>query len=544
MALSSLPPFMQLLLNRRFSRIFLLICPLLLFLLAAALWSSPGLRDNGVGRGMLPWFGSGKSTDPEFYPFETTSQFFPVSQDIEGKTTKELCDSFPSYITHRIQPVLKMGYGEKRNKIEAQLDSVSACFSDEELLIFSDLNETVRDRNVIDILADLPASYAVDNPHFQNYVSMQELRRNGTLNADTIAAAGINGWDLDKFKFLPMVERAWAMRPGRDWYVFYETDTYIVWDNMFRFLSTLDPSTPQYIGSPSPGRHDTTRRKPLKTWFANGGPGFVLSRAAIERLLFRKAGPTTGQYLDPPLGVKWLDLLRRDCCGDSVMGWTLWNVSVPLGGYWPMFNPHPLHGVPYSDLYWCQPVITLHKTRPEDMLDLWRWEHGRRQKEVSGQASPSVSDNCRFCGSGKHSVAQISPRHGSPGMLTHILSLPRPLYYTKTSTSSATPARQPCGTTGTTANGHASRLRASTRPKRAPRRARPTASASNGSGAASTSRSAFSCARSVSVCRGSPRSSLNRSQTQRRRARGSKGGRRRKMRPSRKRGGLTLRAGG
>lgn len=382
MALSSLPPFIQLLLNRRFSRIFLLICPLLLFLLAAALLSSPSLRDNGVGRGILPWLGSGKSTDTEFYPFETTSQFFPVSQNIEGKTTKELCDSFPSYITHRIQPVLKMGYGEKRAKIEAQLDSVSACFSDEELLIFSDLNETVRDRNVIDILADLPASYAVDNPHFQNYVAMQELRRNGTLNAEMIAAAGISGWDLDKFKFLPMVERAWAMRPGRDWYVFYETDTYIVWDNMFRFLSTLDPSTPQYIGSPSPGRHDTTRRKPLKTWFANGGPGFVLSRTAIERLLFRKASPTSGQYLDPPLGVKWLDLLRRDCCGDSVMGWTLWNVSVPLGGYWPMFNPHPLHGVPYSDLYWCQPVITLHKTRPEDMLDLWRWEHGRRQKET------------------------------------------------------------------------------------------------------------------------------------------------------------------
>ena len=190
-----------------------------------------------------------------------------------------------------------MGYGEDRAMTDAQLLSVSACFAPTDLLIFSDLPETLYSRNAIDILANLPHAYRTNpngkpNPDYTNYKAIASLARAGQPIPQNDPAYGLNGWRLDKYKFLASVERAWTMRPGRDFYVFYEPDIYISWDNMFRFLSTLDPDALLYMGSLSPGRRD--ERRGVDTWFANGGPGFVLSRGAIRRLLGRRGGGPVG----------------------------------------------------------------------------------------------------------------------------------------------------------------------------------------------------------------------------------------------------------
>ena len=116
----------------------------------------------------------------------------------------------------------------------------------------------------------------------------------------------------------------------------------------------------------------------------------------MKALLKREVGPS-GQYIEPTLTEKWLSLLQMECCGDSVIGYTLWNVGVPLQGYWPLFNPHPLHGIPYSEAYWCQPVLTLHKTLTKDMTDLWKWEFSSRQHGVSNRYAhylvPAIGTN-------------------------------------------------------------------------------------------------------------------------------------------------------
>ncbi|KEY73772.1 hypothetical protein S7711_03080 [Stachybotrys chartarum IBT 7711] len=300
---------------------------------------------------------------------------------LDASTVQDVCAEFAKDdLLQLIQPVLKMGHGERRDKIEAQLDSVCACFAEDELLIFSDLAETVRGRTVVDILADLPRGYfnATMNPDIKNYIMQKEMQVEGTLDVDVEATKRINGWILDKYKFLPMVQRAWEAKPDRPFYFFLETDTYVFWDNAVRFLTTLDPDKPLYMGSPSPGRHD--EEQDIKTWFANGGPGFVLSRGAVKALLDRKEADGK---LEPPLVEKWLPLLSMECCGDSVVGWTLWNISVPLQGYWPLFNPHPLHGIPFSDPYWCQPVVTLHKTTPDDVKRLWLWESEQKRFKLN-----------------------------------------------------------------------------------------------------------------------------------------------------------------
>lgn len=313
-----------------------------------------------------------------YYPYETVSDYDPVSLDPANKSTADLCASFPKHLLSLVQPVLKIGHSEDRAKLDAQLDSVSACFQPDELLIFSDLDEPIRNHTAIDILANLPPKYYDQeyNPDIASYLLQRELKKNGKLDQDKEATKKIDGWKIDKFKFLPQIERAWLLKPNRPFYFFYETDTYVVWDNVYRFLSTFDPDTPVYMGSPSPGRHDDDRD--IKTFFANGGPGYALSRAAVKALIHRDAAPH-GQYSGPSVTERWLPLLQGECCGDSVVGWTLWNSGVALQGYWPMFNPHPLHGIPFSDLYWCQPIMTLHKTSPKDMVDVWKWEFGQRK---------------------------------------------------------------------------------------------------------------------------------------------------------------------
>ncbi|KAK4227281.1 beta-1,3-N-acetylglucosaminyltransferase radical fringe [Podospora fimiseda] len=370
--------------NRRFARISAFVA-LILSTIVLLSWSRRDPYDqsswhsallNGVARG-----GSGKRP-PAFYPFETTSAFYPVAfdGDLKNKTVKDLCASFPHHLMQRIQPVLKMGHGENQKMVEAQLHSVSACFTNDELLIFSDLEQDSHGRHAIDILANLPQAYrerdpqGKPNPDFDNYEKLSALARANKLTPENDPARGQNGWSLDKYKFLAEVERSWQMRPGRDFYVFYESDTYISWDNMFRFLSTLDPNVPLYMGSPSPGRHDGR----TTTWFANGGPGLVLSRGAMEKLLKRQSS-SYGQYTDPPFALKWQQLIRDDPCGDSVLGWALWEAGVPLSGMFPMFNTYAAHNIPYTDRMWCQPFITMHKLRIEDMTGLWRWENGNRQ---------------------------------------------------------------------------------------------------------------------------------------------------------------------
>jgi hypothetical protein len=149
---------------------------------------------------------------------------------------------------------------------------------------------------------------------------------------------------------------------------------------MFRHLQSLDPDQALYFGSPSPGRWNDARDQ--GTLFANGGPGYVLSRGAMKKLLHRRSGPT-GHYIDPPITEKWRYLLGDlECCGDSVIGWVAYENEIMLQGYYPMFTQHLLRAMPFTKETWCVPIITLHKPEPHEMRDLFKWEFSHRKAAV------------------------------------------------------------------------------------------------------------------------------------------------------------------
>jgi hypothetical protein len=335
--------------------IFLTITTVLLFALHSERLTgkfSPGAKDVTVD-------------EKDYWTWETRTRFRKPAPgvDYDSLSNDTTCDTFPSDVLSRIQITLKTSATENPKRVDTHMASVTRCISN--LLVVSDKETELHGHHVYDILADLPLSARENIPEFKGYDALQR----GENTTD-----GAAGWRLDRFKFLPMVERARQVNPSAEWYVFLETDTYFVWDNLFRMLEQFDPSSPLYMGSPSPGR-DIGEGK--VNWFAYGGAGFVLSRAAVDILVARETG-RYGQFIGQSLSEQYMQIVTDDCCGDSVLGFALYEKGITLSGMWPMFNAHPLDSIPFGDdNHWCQPAISTHKSSLSDMIGLTQWENNR-----------------------------------------------------------------------------------------------------------------------------------------------------------------------
>ncbi|ORY09238.1 hypothetical protein BCR34DRAFT_376245 [Clohesyomyces aquaticus] len=267
------------------------------------------------------------------------------------------CSPFAGGAISNLTIVVKLGAAEVSSRLATYLDPLARCSPD--ILLFSDRFEQYQSYTIIDALANLPDECKTQNPDFAVYDDIQ--RANRTLRKTT------DGWKLDKYKFLPMMEMVAHMRPHSPWFVFVEPDTYVNWDNMYRFLRKFDPDQPHYMGSPV-----WPVKKPT---FAHGGTGYVLSHGAMDKLVehgkqFRNIPQTPGTH---QFGMD----LTRECCGDDVLAQVLKASGVHLRGYWPMFNGEKPTTVRFGREHWCEAVISLHHLTKDDFADLENWEAKR-----------------------------------------------------------------------------------------------------------------------------------------------------------------------
>jgi hypothetical protein len=273
----------------------------------------------------------------------------------------EACSPFTTGAMKEVTIVLKMGAAEVLTRLPSYLDEMGDCGQD--ILLFSDRQAEYKGKEIYDALANLRTQDRYTNSDFGIYDAIQQAGGSVEKTED--------GWRLDKYKFLPMMELTRQLRsPKSKWFIFIELDTYVNWDNLYRFLTKFDPVMPHYFGSPVWPR----KRSP----FAHGGTGIVLSHSALDKLVSYGQTMTGAQP-----GVAGTHLFGRDmqkeCCGDEVLAGVLRECGVHFHGYWPMFNGEKPSTIRFGPEQWCEAIITLHHLGDKDFDDLKQWELLHRQ---------------------------------------------------------------------------------------------------------------------------------------------------------------------
>ncbi|OTA98813.1 glycosyltransferase family 31 protein [Hypoxylon sp. CI-4A] len=272
------------------------------------------------------------------------------------------CVNFPD--THGVLLVMKTGATEAFDRIPTHLLTTLNCLSD--FLIFSDMEQQIGPYHIYDALAEFEESAKAHNSDFDLYRDQKECPVSQKSCVDA-KRDGQKAWNLDKYKFLPMMEQTWRMRPGQDWYIFAEADTYVFWANVIHWLkkeSGLNPREKLYLGS---------RSFIGGTPFAHGGSGYIISGTLLKHLIEYHPG-VVKQY-----NVKG----AHECCGDLMLAQALEEYEdVHIRQIWPMINGEKPSTLPYGPGHWCEPIFTMHHMNAEEISNVWQFEQTRKTDRV------------------------------------------------------------------------------------------------------------------------------------------------------------------
>lgn len=272
-----------------------------------------------------------------------------------------LSEDFGKY-SDRIFLLLKTGYTVQWERVPMHLLTTLTKFPN--FGIYSDAASSIAGYEIMDVLADLPEE-VLKNPQLDLYVEQQKQRRAHVQPQVRVNTQQLNGqaWIMDKFKVLPMLQHAWEASPDHDWYFIIDDDTFVLADNLGRWLSTLDPNKPYYLGSAVAG---------LNHIFAHGGSGIVLSRG-LMKLAFqnREIDAWMAEYANRAL---------QECCGDFLLAAFLkekLQIDLNLSVSGKRFQGEPIEKVACSGQNWCTEIVTFHHSSPRDMELLWEYERIR-----------------------------------------------------------------------------------------------------------------------------------------------------------------------
>lgn len=271
-----------------------------------------------------------------------------------------------SPVAEKVVIAVKTGATEAREKVPSLMQTSLRCAK--HVVFFSDLAQDIGEYHLHDALESISPSVK-ESHEFEFYRKQQEAwTNNHSVDAlkgakDPKSPDNLAAWTLDKYKNMHILERTWELMPDMDWYVLIDADTYIVWSNLVRWLSSLDPARKGWFGS---------RVFLSNTEFTHGGSGVVLSKETVHDFAVIHNG--TAAHWDP--------LIHNECCGDFMLSRALAGHKNTLTNVRPSMSGQNPAVMPFLNEYWCQPTVTMHHFTPSEMKRFSKFELGRSDQSV------------------------------------------------------------------------------------------------------------------------------------------------------------------
>jgi hypothetical protein len=247
-----------------------------------------------------------------------------------------------------VMVVIKTSAGETADKLPTHLKTLLECVP--HFLIFSDRPGNTDGIIVHDALASISNATKEKHKEFNQYEKLQ------TQKAGEIKAGSVDK-ELEKWKMLPMVYKAYMMRPNMRWYMFIEADTSLSWTNLLQWVDRLDYRIPYYAGAPTFLGN---------TKFVQRGPGILVSFGAMR--LYAKSYEE--RYVS-----KWEARVAKECCGDLVLATAMNDAHVELYSAFPLLQGETPTSLDWTGRNWCTPVISWHHMNKQAIESVWSAHH-------------------------------------------------------------------------------------------------------------------------------------------------------------------------
>ena len=276
------------------------------------------------------------------------------AQSISQASASQACRDVPG--ADNVMVLLKTGATELYQKLPTHFVTIFKCIP--HFMIFSDLEQKFADHSVHDAIESVREHFRNEHLDFELYRKLQQYQREGQ---DMSKLQGHGSWNLDKWKFMPMMHKAFTTAGDNiEWFVIIEADTSLSWTNLLLWLRTMDSSEPYYMGA---------QNIIGQTPFAHGGSGVVISRGAAD--LLEKVRENKGQIL---YDEEWENITSISCCGDEVIARAFSEADVQLTPAWPLIQGETVASVDWTENHWCTPPVSWHHVSPIEIDALWQFE--------------------------------------------------------------------------------------------------------------------------------------------------------------------------